>query len=146
MLERMNFIGAVLAHVIYISSILTFISRLLGRVEWGKRIGYLLLLTIFPLGYLLFRAPQLDRPVLYYIQVGLMMITIVVLFLVDYAFQIDFRQTRWAVISFVVLFFAGTGGMLGVTAEAGRGWTISAVIWFLVMAILAFVQRSITGM
>lgn len=69
-----------------------------------------------------------------------------VLFLLDYAFQVDFRQTRWAVISFVVLFFAGTGGMLGVSAEAGRGWMLSAVIWFIVMAVLAFVQRAITGM
>jgi hypothetical protein len=35
--------------------------------------------------------------------------------------------------------------MLGVAALAGREWTISAVILFLIMAILAFVQRSLTG-
>ena len=49
------------------------------------------------------------------------------------------------VISFVVLFFAAAGGMLGVAANAGRGWTISGVILFLVMAVLAFVQRAVTG-
>jgi hypothetical protein len=64
----------------------------------------------------------------------------------DYIFQIDFRHTRWMVISYVILFFAGTGGMLGVAANAGRGWTISAIILFLVMAALAFVQRVVTGM
>ena len=67
-------------------------------------------------------------------------------FLLDYALKIEFRQTRWMVISYVVLYFARTGGMLGVAANAGRGWTISAVILFLVTAVLAFVQRSVTGM
>jgi hypothetical protein len=50
------------------------------------------------------------------------------------------------VISYVILFFAGTGGMLGVAANAGRGWAISAIILFLIMAALAFVQRTVTGM
>ena len=67
-------------------------------------------------------------------------------FLLDYALKIEFRQTRWMVISYVVLYFAGTGGMLGVASNAGRGWTISAVILFLVTAVLAFVQRAATGM
>jgi hypothetical protein len=50
------------------------------------------------------------------------------------------------VISYVVLFFAGTGGMLGVARYAGRGWSISAIILFLIMAVLTFVQRAVTGM
>jgi len=74
-----------------------------------------------------------------------MLLWIVLLFVLDFALKIDFRQTQWMVISFVVLFFAGAGGMLGVAANAGRGWTISGVILFLVMAVLAFVQRAVTG-
>jgi hypothetical protein len=50
------------------------------------------------------------------------------------------------VISYVVVFFAGSGGLLGVAANAGRSWSIPAIILFLVMAILAFVQRAVTGM
>ena len=50
------------------------------------------------------------------------------------------------VIGYVVLFFAGSGGMLGVAANAGRGWTILTVILFFVMAALAFIQRAVTGM
>jgi hypothetical protein len=50
------------------------------------------------------------------------------------------------VISYVVLFFTGTGGMLGVAANAGSGWSILAVILFLIMAVLAFVQRAFTGL
>jgi len=49
------------------------------------------------------------------------------------------------VASFVVFYFAGMGGMIGVAAEAGRGWTISAVVLFFIAAVLAFVQRATTG-
>jgi hypothetical protein len=51
------------------------------------------------------------------------------------------------VISYVTLFFAATGGLLGVVAyAANRAWIVSAVILFLVMAALAFIQRAVTGM
>jgi hypothetical protein len=53
---------------------------------------------------------------------------------------------RWIVIGYVVLFFAGTGGMLGVAANAGLGWSIPAILLFLFMAVLTFVQRAATGM
>jgi hypothetical protein len=49
------------------------------------------------------------------------------------------------VISFVVLYFAGMGGMIGIAALAGTGWTISAITLFLLAAVLAFVQRAVTG-
>jgi hypothetical protein len=145
MLERTNLIGAIVAHVIFVSSIITFVSRLAFRIGPGHWIGTPLLLMVFPLGYLLLRAPELDRPPLYYIQVGLMLTFIVALFLIDYLLKIDFRQTQWAVISFVVFYFAAAGGMIGVAAEGGRSWTISAIILFLIAAVLAFIQRAVTG-
>ena len=42
--------------------------------------------------------------------------------------------------------FAATGGMIGVASLAGAGWAIAAVILFLIMAVLAFVQRAVTGL
>jgi len=45
-----------------------------------------------------------------------------------------------------MLFFGGTGGMLGVAGKAGRTWLYSAVVFFLAMAVLAFVQRAKTGL
>lgn len=145
MLERLNLIGAVTAHVVFISSIITFSSRLIFKFGPGHWVGIPLLLMVFPLGYLLFTAPGVNRPFLYYIQVGLMLLFIILLFLVDYVFKYDFRQTQWMVISFVIFYFAGMGGMIGVASLAGRGWTISAIILFILAAILAFVQRAITG-
>jgi hypothetical protein len=142
---RMNLLGAIVAHVILISSIVTFLARMVFHTRPGHWIGLPLLLMAFPLGYLLWTAPELERRALYYLQVGLMLAWIVTLFLVDYVWHYDFRQTQWMVISYVVFYFAGMGGMLGVAALAGRGWMISAVILFFIAGVLAFVQRAVTG-
>jgi hypothetical protein len=146
MMERTNLVGAAVAHWIYSVSILVFVLRLLQMPKLGHWIGVGVLLAAFPLGFLLSRGPSLDRSPLYYLQIGLMLAWLVVEFLLDWWPAIEFRQTRWIAIPYVTLFFAGAGGMIGVASLAGRGWMISAVIAFLVMGILAFVQRAITGM
>ena len=79
-------------------------------------------------------------------QIGCMLAWLAVEALLDYILQVDFRNVRWMLISYVVLFFAGAGGVLGVAANAGRGWAILAIVLFLVMAVLTFVQRAVTGM
>jgi hypothetical protein len=145
MKEKLDLLGAIVAHVILISSIITFASRLIFDLQPGHWVGIPLLLMVFPLGYLLFKAPEFNRPPLYYIQISIMLVCIIVLFLVDYLFRYDFRQTQWMVISFVMLYFAGAGGMIGIAALAGRSWMISAIILFFIAAVLAFVQRAITG-
>ena len=145
MLEKTNLLGAVTAIAFFVSAILVFVFRLLGKPQYGHWIGYFEFLLAIPLIYLLFQAPRLERPALYYIQIACMLAWLVLEALLDYILKVDFRQVRWMVISYVVLFFAGTGGMLGVASNAGRGWSISAIILFLIMAVLIFVQRAVTG-
>jgi hypothetical protein len=144
--EKMNLLGAVTAIAFYLSAILVFLFRLLARPQYGHWIGYFELLLGVPLVVLVFTAPHLHRPVLYYIQVGCMLAWLIVEVILDYRLKMDFRNVRWMVIGYVVLFFAGTGGMLGVAANAGRSWSIPAIILFLVMAALTFIQRAVTGM
>jgi hypothetical protein len=146
MIEKMNLLGAIVAVAFFVSAILVFIFRLLGKPQYGHWIGYFEFLLAFPLVFLLLKAPQLERPVLYYIQIGCMLAWLIVLALLDYILKIDFRNVRWMVISFVVLFFAGSGGMLGITTNAGREWSVLAIVLFLIMAVLTFVQRAVTGM
>ena len=146
MLARTNLLGALVAVVFYASAIFLCIFRLLDRPQYGHWIGFIELLLALPLGYLLLTARQLERPVLYYVQIGLMLVWLLVELLLDYILKVDFRNVGWMVIGYVVLFFAGSGGMLGVAANAGRGWMILTVILFFVMAALAFVQRAVTGM
>jgi len=146
MLDKTNQIGAMTAVAFYLSASLVFIFRLLGKPQYGLWIGYFEFLLAIPLLYLLLKAPALQRPTLYYIQIGCMLAWLVLEALLDYILKIDFRHVSWVVICYVVLFFAGTGGMLGVAANAGRRWSIPAIILFLIMAGLAFVQRAATGM
>ena len=146
MLEKLNLLGALVAVTFFVSAILVFIFRLLGKPQVGHWIGYFELFLAIPLIYLLIQAPQFDRPALYYIQIGCMLAWLFVELLLDYVLKIDFRQVRWMVIAYVTLFFAGSGGLLGLATLAGRGWTILAVTLFLIMAVMAFVQRGVTGM
>jgi hypothetical protein len=146
MLEKTNLLGAIVADVFYLSAILVFIFRLLGKPRYGIWIGYFEFLLAIPLIFLLVAGQQYNRPVIYYIQIGCMLAWLVLEALLDYILKVDFRNIRWAVISYIVLFFAGAGGMLGVARLAGREWSISAIILFLIMAVLTFVQRSVTGM
>lgn len=146
MLEKTNLLGAIVAVAFFVSAILVFVFRLLGKPQYGHWIGYFEFLLAIPLIFLLVKAPQLQRPALYYIQIGCMLAWLVTEALLDYVLKVDFRNVRWMVISYVVLFFAGTGGLLGVAVNAGRGWSIPAIILFLIMTVLTFVQRAVTGM
>lgn len=146
MLERANLAGAIVTVTMYALCIVVFVSRLAGRPELGHAVGWVQFALVLPLVVLLVLAPRLGRPWLYYLQVGLMLGFLALEFLLDYALKVDFRHTLGAVIPYVMLYFAGTGGMLGVAALAGRGWIIAAGSMFLAMAVLAFVQRGVTGM
>ncbi len=145
MLEKTNLLGAVTAIAFFISAILVFVFRLLGKPQYENWIGYFEFLLAIPLIYLLIHAPQLGRPALYYIQIACMLAWLILEALLDHILKIDFRNVRWMVISYVVLFFAGSGGLLGVASNAGRAWSIPAIILFLIMAVLTFVQRAVTG-
>jgi hypothetical protein len=146
MYEKMNLLGAIVAVSFFVSAILVFLFRLLGRPQYGHWIGYFEFFLAVPLVILIFTAPQLQRPVLYYIQIGCVLAWLVVEAILDYFLKLDFRNVRWMVIIYVMLFFACTGGMLGVATNAGRSWSIASIILFLVMAVLTFVQRAVTGM
>lgn len=145
-MEKTNLIGAITAVVFMASAILVFISRLVKRPQIGHWLGWLEILLILPLLYLLFKAPQEERPWLYYVQIAAAILWLLVELLLDYILKLDFRHTQWMVITYVMLFFAAAGGLLGIASNAGTPWKIIAIILFLVMAVLTFVQRAVTGM
>lgn len=146
LINRVNLYGAITANVINIITILIFVARLLEKPEIGHWIGIIIQFTIIPLFYLLYAARSLNRARIYYIQVSLMIIFIIVEFLVDWYPKIEFRNNLLIVIPYVMLFFGATGGMIGVASLAGKRWTVVTVLSFLIMFVLAFIQRQITGM
>jgi hypothetical protein len=144
--EKANVLGALLAYAIDVTVILIFIVRLMKRPALEHGLGLMLMIAAVPLVYLLAVASALRRPALYYLQIGLMLAFLLVEFLLDYVLKIEFRNTRWMTIAYVMIFFSGTGGMIGVASQAGRAWAAPAVVLFLVMTALAFIQRAVTGM
>ena len=144
--NRINLIGAILANVINVTTISIFIARLMGEIDIGHWIGIIIQVCIIPLVYLLFSAKSLRRAKIYYIQIGLMIAFIIVEFLVDWYPRTEFRDNLQIVIPYVMLFFGATGGMIGVASLAGKRWTMATVISFLIMFVLAFVQRFVTGL
>lgn len=114
--EGTHLLGAIVAVTFYVSAMLVFVFRLLGKPQYGLWIGYFEFLLAIPMVFLLLKAPRLKQPAHYYVQIGCMLAWLLVELLLDYILKIDFRNVRWIVISYVVLFFAGTGGMLSVAA------------------------------
>ena len=145
-INRTNLFGAIVANVINISTISIFIARLLGKPDTGHWIGILVQLSIIPLSYLFYSAKPLKRPRIYYIWISLMIVFIIVEFLLDWYPKVDFRDNLALIIPYVMLFFGATGGMIGVASLAGKRWTVITTTTFLIMAVLAFVQRQVTGM
>jgi hypothetical protein len=144
--ETTNTVGAVVTLLIFALIILVFVSRLAGSARAERGLGLALIALAVPLLGLLVASRGGGRGALYVVQLGLMVAYLVAELLLDYVFRVDFRSVRWMVIGYVTLFFAATGGMLGVASQAGKVWMYSSIVLFLVMAVLAFVQRAVTGM
>jgi len=145
-INKLNLIGAYLAIFILLTSSLIFIFRLTHQQIAEYWTGIAFMLTAIPIVYLIFSSTNFERPTFYYIQLGLMLGFIIVELFLDYVLKVDFRQTRWIVIFYVTMFFASTGGMIGIASQAGKYWTILAIILFLIMTALAFIQRAKTGL
>ncbi len=143
---KLNLLGAYIAILILVTSSLIFIFRLTNQQTVEYWTGIVFMLTAIPLAYLIYSSSNIERPTLYYIQLVLMIGFIILELLLDYIFKVDFRHTKWMAISYAMFFFASTGGMIGIASQAGKSWSISAVILFLIMTALAFVQRAKTGL
>ena len=126
--------------------IAVFIARILGWLETGRWIGLASTLALIPLAYLLVVGINTKQRTVYFVWLILMVLFMLFELIVDHILRVDFRSVQWAVVPYVMFFFAATGGMIGVAAQAGKRWTILTCVIFLIMAVLAFVQRGITGL
>ena len=139
----MNILGAAAALAYFGTSILLFVLRLIGRPRAARRLGLIQTVSMGIVAIaLLVAAHLLHRPLLYFVQIEVMLLFLLVELLLDFILKLDFRRSRAAVIGYVILFFAGTGGMVGVASRAGTAWAVLAVGLFLIMAVLAFIQHS----
>jgi hypothetical protein len=141
-----NLVGAITANVYMLLIIAMFTARILGWFEIGHGIGFASSFVLIPLIYLFVVGLKTDRRIIYFGWLALMVLFALFELVVDQILAIDIRSSQWTVIPYVMLFFAATGGMIGVAAQAGKRWTILTCVIFLIMAVLAFIQRGITGL
>lgn len=145
-LHKANRIGGVTSLAALTLCILVFVFRLGGFPEIESLPGILFVLTGVPFLYLLFLAKAHQRPGIFYIQISAILIFILLELSLDYLFNIPFRSVKWMTILYVMFFFAGTGGLIGIASLAGKRWGTVAIVLFLIMTFLAFWQRAKTGM
>lgn len=145
-INKLNLFGAYLATFILLTSSLIFVFRLLNLQKAEYWTGIAFMLSAIPIFYLVYASADFERPALYYIQLGLMIGFIIIELLLDYILKVDFRHTKWMAISYVMFFFASTGGMIGIASQAGKFWTIFSIILYLIMVALAFIQHAKTGL
>ncbi len=145
-LHKTNRVGGLVSLIALGLCILIFVFRLSGFPEIERILGVLFLLTGVPFLYLLLLARTHQRPTIFYIQISAILLFILMELFLDYAFKIDFRNVPWMTISYVIFFFAGTGGLIGIASLAGKRWGTVAIVLFLIMTFLAFWQRAKTGM
>jgi hypothetical protein len=141
-----NVVGTITANVYMLLIIAMFTARILGWLEIGRWTGIISSLVIIPLIYLFVVGLKADRSMIYFVWLVLMILFSLFELTVDDMLEVDFRSVQWAVVPYVMFFFAATGGMIGVAMQAGKLWTRLTCIMFLIMAIMAFVQRGITGL
>ena len=66
-MESVDLVGAVVAHMIYITCILIFCARLVDKPRAEHWLGLALMLALIPLIYLLVMTGTYMRPPLYYV-------------------------------------------------------------------------------
>jgi hypothetical protein len=141
-----DLIGAITANVYMLLIIAVFIARILGLLEISRWIGFTSSLVIFPLLYIFIVGLRTSRRKIYFAWLALMILFVLFELIVDQLLRVDLRSQQSSVIPYVMFFFAATGGMIGVASQAGKTWAITTVTIFLIMAIMSFVQRGITGL
>ncbi len=119
-----NIVGAIAANLINVLVISVLIARLSNRPKIEYWLGIILILSIVPLAYLFITAFGFKRHFLYFIQIGLMITYLVVELMLDYILKVDFRQNQRIVLPYIMLFFSGTGGMIGVGMKHGVLWSL----------------------
>jgi hypothetical protein len=145
-IHQANRLGGIISLMALALCILIFVFRLAGKPGVERWLGVLFMTTAIPFAYLLLGAGGFQRSRLYFIQFGAILAFIILELLVDYIFQIEFRTVRWMTILYVMFFFAGMGGLIGIAGLAGKNWAYAAIVLFLLMTALAFWQRAKTGM
>lgn len=139
--EIINLLGSVIANINNILLIFLFLARIYKYPKIEYWLGVIFMLSIVPLTYMLIKAIESKRAIIYFVQLSLMIGFIFVEFLLDYLLKLNFRQNQNYVIPFLILFYASLGGMIGIASHSGKQWTVITVITFLLMVTVSLIMH-----
>ena len=139
--ESVNLLGPFIANINNILMIFLFLARIYKYPKIEYWLGVVFMLSIVPITYMLIKAIESKRAILYFVQLSLMIVFIVVEFLWDYILKLDFRQNQNYVIPFLILFYSSFGGMIGIASHSGKQWTVITVITFLLMTTVSLIMH-----
>lgn len=139
--EIINLSGSVIANINNILLIFLFLARIYKYPKIEYWLGVIFMLSIVPLTYMLIKAIESKRAIIYFVQLSLMIGFIFVEFLLDYLLKLNFRQNQNYVIPFLILFYASLGGMIGIASHSGKQWTVITVITFLLMVTVSLIMH-----
>ncbi len=145
-MKTANFVGAITADAYMLLIIMMFIARILGWSQAGNWIGISSSIVLIPLVYLFVIGLKTGRRAIYFTWLLLMILFALFELIVDDILKVDLRSTMRVMIPYVMFFFAATGGLIGIASQAGKGWSITTSVIFWILAILAFIQRGVTGL
>ncbi len=140
-IEKADVLGSALALFILTICSLIFIFRIFRQHKIEYLLGIVFLLTALPLTYLLLTAYHFQRTIIYFVQIAVILVFIMLELFLDYLLKIDFRNIPWMRNIYVTIFFAGTGGMIGIASQSGIIFTSVSIIIFFIMTFLAFYQH-----
>jgi hypothetical protein len=139
--ESTNLVGSVIANINNIILIFLFLARIYKYPKVEYWLGVVFMLSTVPLTYMLIKAVESKRAILYFVQLSLMIGFIVVEFLLDYLLKLDFRQNQNYVIPFLIMFYSSLGGMIGIASHSGKQWAVITVITFLLMTTVSLIMH-----
>ena len=139
--HSIDLLGSIIANVNNILLIGIFLARVYKYPKIEYWLGIIFILSIIPLTLMFLKSFAFNREGLYYMQLILMMSFIVLELILDYLLKIDFRQNRAVLIPYVTLFYASSGGMIGVASHSGKQWITITVMTFLLMTAASLVMH-----
>ncbi len=143
--ENINLIGALIANLNNILLLCIFLARIYKYQTVEYWLGVIFILSIIPLLFMFIKAFEINRHLLYFIQLSLIIGFIIIEFVLDYLLGIDFRHNRIIVIPYTTLFYASFGGMIGIASQAGKSWSLVTVFTFLIMTFFSLYMHFKTG-
>jgi len=139
--ENINLIGSLIANLNNIFLIGIFLARIYKYKKIEYWLGLLFIASIIPLALMFVEAFEMNRPLLYFIQLILIICFILFELTLDYILKMDFRQNRNILILYITLFYASFGGMIGIAGQSGKYWLIITVITFLIMTFFSLLMH-----